>query len=53
MSYDFSGSLGDTSGTFSSTSWYCPSVRTEVKTIASDSFGDTSSSELTAVALKQ
>jgi hypothetical protein len=53
MSYDFSGSLGDTSGTYSATGWYCPSLRTEAKSISSDSFGDTSSSELTAVTLKQ
>jgi hypothetical protein len=52
MSYDFSGSLGDTSGTYSATAWYCPTIRQEAKSVSSDSFGDTSTIVLSAVALK-
>jgi hypothetical protein len=52
MNYDFSGNLGDVSGTFNATSWYCPAIRAEAKSMSSDSFGDSSSNELTAMALK-
>jgi hypothetical protein len=52
MDFDYTSNLGDTNGSYSATSWYCPALRGEAKSISSDSFGESSSSELTAVALK-
>jgi hypothetical protein len=48
MDLDFDG----IDATYKGTSWFCPDVRAEVKQIASDSLGDSASSELTAVTLK-
>jgi hypothetical protein len=52
MDYDFSSNFGDVNGTYKETSWYCPALRSDAKSISSDSFGETSTRELTAVALK-
>jgi hypothetical protein len=52
MDYDFSGNFGSASGSYKETSWYCPALRAEAKSVSSDSFGESASHELTAVALK-
>jgi hypothetical protein len=52
LDFDYTSSDGGVSGNYRDTSWYCPEVRSDAKAISSDSFGDTSSRELTAVALK-
>jgi hypothetical protein len=40
------------SGSYQETSWYSPDARIDVKSISSDSFGDSASRELTAANLK-
>ena len=56
LGFDFtpggSAANGPISGDFRETSWYSPDVRTAVKTIASDSFGDHALIELSAVTLQ-
>jgi len=52
MDLEFLVSGNSIDGTYQGTSWYCPDVRSEVKAISSDSFGDSASRELIAVTLK-
>jgi hypothetical protein len=52
MELDFSVQGGELQGTYQETSWYCPDVRNYVKATASDSFGESTTRELTAATLK-